>query len=141
MSLAVPHLSLLIVSEDWLGRSLFTDAAATTGQFSRIMLADDGYTALAEIWQAVEDAARPNIVLIDHNACDLSVERLVTEIRSDPRTRSIFIAAVADDTLPALFGLDFVAMSGPLQPDLSDVILSLAASFTLNRTPEDEQAA
>lgn len=141
MPLEIPRLSIAIVSEDWLGRSLFAEAASATLRFSRIIQADDGYTALAEIWQAVDEHTRPDIVLIDQNACDLSIGRLITEIRAAPRTQGIFIAAVADDVPPQPFGLDFVAVSGPLQPDLSEVILRIAASYAFNRPTQGEQAA
>src|SRR5205085_6294250 len=113
-------LSLMIVSEDWFTRSLLKSAAEELDVFQRVVSVDDGYTALAETWDGVADGgAIPEIFLIDQYAMDASGERLVTELRADPATRHVFIAALTpSDSHRPNAGMDLVTPADALHPDL-----------------------
>lgn len=87
--------SILIVSEDWFARSLLVQAARETRLFSSVFAVDDGYSALAAVWQCVIDGWRPDAVLIDRHTPAPTAGGLVATLRTDPDTRRIAVAVLA----------------------------------------------
>jgi hypothetical protein len=127
MSSVTPTFSIVIVSEDWFARSLLKGAAEEAETFGRIILADDGYTALAETWQAVEDGCVPEIFLIDQSAADASADRLVAELRADDITRRAYIAVLAPGDAPAKRGIDLAILGDARHPRLTQMMKLVAA--------------
>ncbi len=124
------RLTALVVSADWFSRTLLRSAATETGVFHTVVEADDGYTALAESWQCVEDGIPPDVVVIDMQAADASAARLVMEIRAAPELRTAVVGLVGmPDTDPEVTvrEVDFCTSSGVLHESLSDIICDLAS--------------
>jgi hypothetical protein len=109
------QLSLVIVSDDWFWRSIVSLAGHRCNRFHDIVATEDGYMALAHIWQRVEDGTVPDICIMDARADDPSLGRLVTELRADDATRHMFVAAIGDGN-PGLLAVDNVSAS-TVDPD------------------------
>lgn len=100
------QLTLVIVSDDWFWRSIVSLAGHRCNRFRDIVGTEDGYMALAHIWQRVEDGTVPDLCIMDARADDPSLARLLTEVRADDATRPMYLAAVGDGT-PGLLAVDY----------------------------------
>lgn len=120
-------LFLVIVSEDWFARSVLESLAAESGEFAKIIAVDDGYSALAETWQGVEDGHVPNVFLVDLHSVGPSSSRLVAELRADPVTSSVYIGVLTPEEPVAKCGVDFATACLPSQPEVADALASLAS--------------
>jgi hypothetical protein len=98
---------LLIVSDDWFARAVIALAAEHTERFSRVITADDGYTALAHTWQIVEEGGPLPVYVIDRRSVGVSASRLIIELRNDETTQHAFIAVVAPGESVVMPGMDF----------------------------------
>ena len=135
-------LRLVLVSEDWFARSLMEFAARESGFFEEIISVDDGYSALAETWEAVASAEVPNVYLIDKHSVGPSAERLVAELRADPITRDVYVAVLTPDEPVAKGGIDFAHECEPANPELCEIVASVAArAMAARRTAERGRAA
>lgn len=97
MLLPPPTLSLMIVCDDWFARSLLASVSEESTRFQRVTTADDGYSALAETWQGVEDGMPPNVFLIDAASVGPSADRLVLELRNDPATEHAYVVVLTGE--------------------------------------------
>lgn len=120
------ELFLVVVSEDWFARSVLESMASETGRFTKILAVDDGYSALAETWQGVEDGMAPNVFLIDLHSVGPSSARLVAELRADPTTSHVYVAVLTPEDPVAKGGIDFASPTLPSSPDMSDVLTIVA---------------
>lgn len=139
MNPASKQRSVLLVSEDWFSQSLLVQVARDTGLFTTVFAVDDGYSALAVIWQCVIDGWCPDAVLIDHHAPAPSAGGFINALRSDDETRSIVIGllASADDCpapmLPAA-RVDVFSTCEPMHPELPMVFQALSTRLDLQET-------
>jgi CheY-like chemotaxis protein len=127
---ASERLTAIVVSADWFSRTLLRSAAVETGVFRHVVEADDGYTALAETWQCVEDGAAPDVIVIDMQAADVSAARLVMELRAAPETRGTLVGLVGMpeiDVDVAVKEVDFCTSCGVLHESLADIMCDLAS--------------
>jgi hypothetical protein len=92
------QLSLVIASGDWFWRSVVSLAAHRCNRFNDVIGTEDGYMALAQIWERVAHGTTPDVCIVDARGDDPSLERLVTEIRADDVIRHMFIAAIGDES-------------------------------------------
>lgn len=126
------RLRIIVVSEDWFARSLLESTLRETGMFSQIIATDDGYNALAEMWQCVEDAAPPDIILADGALSVMSTAQLIRSVRENPETEGIFFgvltesAAEADQEPPSIEGADFSSPCSAGCSDLTEIVQELA---------------
>lgn len=121
------QLELLIVSEDWFARSLFKTAAQETGLFASIKTAEDGYTALAEVWQSIQDGAAPNAVLIYSELVGMSGPELARRLHEDEDTRKIFIAfcGSSGEPPPVTDDADFSTSCDAAISDLTEMLRAI----------------
>ncbi len=123
------RLTGIMVSGDWFARSLMRGAGEESGMFSRVIDADDGYTALAETWQCVDDGHAPDVIVIDLQAVGASAARLVTELRASSETQRTFVAVVGMPETEApvtIRHVDFCTSHGVLSSELADTIMEIA---------------
>lgn len=120
----------IVVSQDWFARSLLRSALGETGRFETVIEADDGYTALAEAWQAVADRHAADLILIDLATADASVAPMLTELRTAPELQRVLITAIghSDDCEVPLSprDFDFVSSCGVLGAELADTADEIA---------------
>ncbi len=119
----------IMVSGDWFGRSLMSAAGEESAMFSTVIEADDGYTALAETWQCVEDGHAPDVIVIDLHAVGASAGRLVTELRASSETQHTFVAVVGmpkTESPVTIRHVDFCTSHGVLSSELADTIMEIA---------------
>jgi len=90
-------LSIVIASDDWFWRSVVALATHRCNRFGDVRAVDDGYTALAETWQMVDDGAPPDVYILDCRGPDPSMARLLLELRADEITRSAYVAVIGAD--------------------------------------------
>lgn len=128
------RLRIIIVSEDWFARSLLESTARETGVFSRVLAVEDGYMALAEMWQWVEDGASPDIILADGALTVMSATQLVRGVRENPETEGIFCGVLTEfasdpdqESPPTVEGADFSAPCSAGCSDLTEILQELAS--------------
>lgn len=126
------RLRIIIVSEDWFARSLLESTLRESGMFSHVIAAEDGYTAIAEMWQCVEDGSTPDIILADGALAILSTAQLVRSVRENPETEGIFLAVLTefstepDQETPTVEGADFSSPCSAGCTDLTEMVQELA---------------
>lgn len=119
----------IMVSGDWFARSVMRSAGEESAMFSQVIEADDGYTALAETWQCVEDGHAPDVIVIDLQSVGASAARLVTELRAAPETQRAFVAVVGmpeTESPVTIRHVDFCTSHSVLGSELADTILEIA---------------
>ena len=119
----------IMVSGDWFARSVLRSASEESTMFSQVIEADDGYTALAETWQCVEDGHAPDVVVIDLQSVGASAARLVTELRAAPETQRTFVAVIGmpeSESPVTVRHVDFCTSHSVLSSELADTILEIA---------------
>lgn len=120
----------IVVSQDWFARSLLRSALGETGRFQTVIETDDGYTALAEAWQAVADRHAADLVLVDLATADASVAPLVSELRTAPELHRALITAIGyseDGEVPlSPQDFDFTSACGVLSAELADTTEEIA---------------
>ncbi len=126
MLLPPPTLSLMIVCDDWFARSLIASVAEESGRFSRVATVDDGYSALAETWQGVEDGAAPNVFIVDTGSVGPSAERLVLELRNDAATENAYVALLTGEDAAPFSRADFSASVRLDVEELSELVEAIA---------------
>lgn len=125
-------LRIIIVSEDWFARSLLESTLRESGMFSHVIAAEDGYTAVAEMWQCIEDGAAPDIILADGALAILSPAQLIRSVRENPETEGIFVAVLTEFSAepepetPVVEGADFSVPCSAGCTDLTEIIQELA---------------
>jgi CheY-like chemotaxis protein len=126
------RLRIIIVSEDWFARSLLESTLRESGMFSRIIAVDDGYTAIAEAWQGVEDGSVPDIILADGALTVMSPAELIRSLRENPETERIFFAVLTEfatepeQEAPEVEGADFSSPCSAGCTDLAEIVAELA---------------
>lgn len=120
------ELFLVVVSEDWFARAILENLAGESGMFEKVLGVDDGYSALAETWQGVEDGWAPNVFLVDLHSVGPSSARLIAELRADPVTSDVYVAVLTPDEPLAKGGVDFASPCLATQPEMADTVLLLA---------------
>lgn len=127
------RLRIIVVSEDWFARSLLESAIRESGTFSRVAAVEDGYTAVAEVWQWVEDGAIPDVVLADGALSVMSAQQLLRSLRENPETEGIFFGVLTEASTElepepvAVEGADFLSPCSAGCTDLSELIEELAS--------------
>lgn len=118
---------LVVVSEDWFARSFLQTLAQDSGHFEAVMGVDDGYSALAEIWEGVARGEPPRAIVIDCHTVGGSVDVLLEELRSDPRTAATYVALIVPSPGCVKPQANLVCMGGPGQPEMARLMEEIAA--------------
>jgi len=127
------QLSLVIASDDWFWRSVVSLAAHRCNRFHTVIGVEDGYMALAHLWQCVEDRAVPEVFILDARGVDPSLARFVTEARADDATREVFIAAIGDQS-QTLLAVDHVGGSCADPDEMIAVLERIANAAVATRS-------
>lgn len=114
---------LVIVSEDWFVRSYLTGLAQALGHFASVIAVDNGYSALAEIW---EGETAP-VVVIDRNSVAGSADVLLADVRSDARTPAAFVAHIVPPPGGPRDQVNLVCIGEPGQPEIARLFDAVAA--------------
>lgn len=127
---------LVIVSEDWFVRSYLTSLAHASGHFASVIAVDDGYSALAEIWDGVARGDSAPIVVLDRHSVADSADALLADVRSDARTATTFIAHIVPPPGGPRDQVNLVCIGEPGQPEISRLFDALAvhAGHAMNAT-------
>ncbi len=121
-------LKIVMVSEDWFARSMLASTALDSGLFSRVISTDDGYAAIAETWQCIEDGAAPDIMLADDSLGVMSAEQLCRTLRENRETEGVFVAVLtegsmmADAEVPRVEGADYATARSAGTMDLATLV-------------------
>ncbi len=101
--------------------------AQESGHFTSVTGVDDGYSALAQIWEDVARNEPLPVIIVDRHSVGGSSDVLLAELRGDERTARAYVVFIVPPPGQPMPHVDLVCVGEPAQPEIGGLLDEVAS--------------